>query len=209
MQLPNNAISAEDAAKMIGIAPKRLRELMREGKIKGVKIKKYWYCDLDSINDYINRNGSKKSDTVVIDGEKYIAFSIFCQMRGIMCGRRITERYSTIKLSGRIYISESEARRYDKRFEEFFGRKIVTPEKAAEMLNCSKNALEKLISGGKIEKVIVDRHSFVFTDSIERYQELLQAGEDFLQIPQNGRIRRAEVILDEITNFNGDNYGKR
>lgn len=209
MQLPNNAISAEDAAKMIGIAPKRLRELMREGKIKGVKIKKYWYCDLDSIKDYINRNGSKKSDAVVIDGEKYIAFQIFCKKRDIMSGKRIPERYSTIKLNGRIYISESEARRYDKRFEEFFGRKIVTPEKAAEMLNCSKNALEKLISGGKIEKVIVDWRSFVFTDSVERYQDRMQAGEDFLQIPQNGRIRRAEVILDEITNFNGDNYGKR
>lgn len=204
MPLPNNAISAEDAARMIGITPMILRQHLREGKIKGVKIKKYWYCDLDSIKDYINRNGSKKSDAVVIDGEKYIAFSIFCQMRGIMCGRRITERYSTIKLNGRIYISESEARRYDKRFEEYFGRKIVTPKKAAEMLNCSKNALEKLISGGKIEKVIVDRCSFVFTDSIERYQDRMQAGEDFLQIPQNGRIRRAEVILNEITHFEED-----
>lgn len=77
MQLPNNAISAEDAARMIGITPKRLRELMRAGKIKGVKIKKYWYCDLDSVREHINSNGSRKSDMVVINGEKYISYTMF------------------------------------------------------------------------------------------------------------------------------------
>ena len=203
MQLPNNAISAEDAARMIGITPKRLRELMREGKIKGGKTKKYWYCDLDSVREYINRNGSRKSDMVVINGEKYISYTIFRTERGIQ-SNDVLNCVNTIKLNGRLYISESEAARYDKRFEEYFGRKIITPEKAAEMLKCSKNSVKKLISEGKIEKVIVECNLFVFVDSIERYQDRAQAGEDFLQIPQNGRVRRAEVILEQISKLGED-----
>ena len=203
MQLPNNAISAEDAARMIGITPKRLRELMRAGKIKGVKIKKYWYCDLDSVREHINSNGSRKSDMVVINGEKYISYTIFRTERGIR-SNDVLKRVNTIKLNERLYISESEAARYDKRFEEYFGRKIITPEKAAEMLKCSKNSVKKLISEGKIEKVIVECNLFVFVDSIERYQDRAQAGEDFLQIPQNGRVRRAEVILEQISKLGED-----
>ena len=203
MQLPNNAISAEDAARMIGITPKRLRELMRAGKIKGVKIKKYWYCDLDSVREHINSNGSRKSDMVVINGEKYISYTMFRTERGIQ-SNDVLNCVNTIKLNERLYISESEAARYDKRFEEYFGRKIITPEKAAEMLKCSKNSVEKLISEGKIEKVIVECNLFVFVDSIERYQDRAQAGEDFLQIPQNGRVRRAEVILEQISKLGDD-----
>lgn len=203
MQLPNNAISAEDAARMIGITPKRLRELMRAGKIKGVKIKKYWYCDLGSVREYINSNGSRKSNMVVINGEKYISYTIFRAERGIQ-SNDVLKRVNTIKLNGQLYISESEAARYDKRFEEYFGRKIITPEKAAEMLKCSKNSVKKLISEGKIEKVIVECNLFVFVDSIERYQDRAQAGEDFLQIPQNGRVRRAEVILEQISRLGED-----
>ena len=203
MQLPNNAISAEDAARMIGITPKRLRELMRAGKIKGVKIKKYWYCDLDSVREHINSNGSRKSDMVVINGEKYISYTMFRTERGIQ-SNDVLNCVNTIKLNERLYISESEAARYDKRFEEYFGRKIITPEKAAEMLKCSKNSVEKLISEGKIEKVIVECNLFVFVDSIERYQDRAQAGEDFLQIPQNGRVRRAEVILEQISRLGED-----
>lgn len=203
MQLPNNAISAEDAARMIGITPKRLRELMRAGKIKGVKIKKYWYCDLDSVREHINGNGSRKSDMVVINGEKYISYTMFRTERGIQ-SNDVLNCVNTIKLNGRLYISESEVARYDKRFEEYFGRKIITPEKAAEMLKCSKNSVEKLISEGKIEKVIVECNLFVFVDSIERYQDRAQAGEDFLQIPQNGRVRRAEVILEQISKLGED-----
>lgn len=203
MQLPNNAISAEDAARMIGITPKRLRELMRAGKIKGVKIKKYWYCDLDSVREHINSNGSRKSDMVVINGEKYISYTMFRTERGIQ-SNDVLNCVNTIKLNERLYISESEAARYDKRFEEYFGRKIITPEKAAEMLKCSKNSVEKLISEGKIEKVIVECNLFVFVDSIERYQDRAQAGEDFLQIPQNGRVRRAEVILEQISKLGED-----
>ena len=203
MQLPNNAISAEDAARMIGITPKRLRELMRAGKIKGVKIKKYWYCDLDSVREHINSNGSRKSDMVVINGEKYISYTMFRTERGIQ-SNDVLNCVNTIKLNERLYISESEAARYDKRFEEYFGRKIITPEKAAEMLKCSKNSVEKLISEGKIEKVIVECNLFVFVDSIERYQDRAQAGEDFLQIPQNGRVRRAEVVLEQISKLGED-----
>ena len=203
MQLPNNAISAEDAARMIGITPKRLRELMRAGKIKGVKIKKYWYCDLDSVREHINSNGSRKSDMVVINGEKYISYTMFRTERGIQ-SNDVLNCVNTIKLNGRLYISESEAARYYKRFEEYFGRKIITPEKAAEMLKCSKNSVKKLISEGKIEKVIVECNLFVFVDSIERYQDRAQAGEDFLQIPQNGRVRRAEVILEQISKLGED-----
>ena len=203
MQLPNNAISAEDAARMIGITPKRLRELMRAGKIKGVKIKKYWYCDLGSVREHINSNGSRKSDMVVINGEKYISYTMFRTERGIQ-SNDVLNCVNTIKLNERLYISESEAARYDKRFEEYFGRKIITPEKAAEMLKCSKNSVEKLISEGKIEKVIVECNLFVFVDSIERYQDRAQAGEDFLQIPQNGRVRRAEVVLEQISKLGED-----
>lgn len=203
MQLPNNAISAEDAARMIGITPKRLRELMRAGKIKGVKIKKYWYCDLDSVREYINSNGSRKSNVVVINGEKYISYTMFRTERGIQ-SNDVLNCVNTIKLNGRLYISESEAARYDKRFEEYFGRKIITPEKAAEMLKCSKNSVKKLISEGKIEKVIVECNLFVFVDSIEQYQDRAQAGEDFLQIPQNGRVRRAEVVLEQISKLGED-----
>ena len=72
------------------------------------------------------------------------------------------------------------------------------------MLKCSKNSVKNLISEGKIEKVIVECNLFVFVDSIERYQDRAQAGEDFLQIPQNGRVRRAEVILEQISRLGED-----
>ena len=40
MTLPENAISIQDAAKILGLAPITVRKIMREGRIKGVKIKK-------------------------------------------------------------------------------------------------------------------------------------------------------------------------
>lgn len=205
MQLPNNAISAEDAAKMIGIRPRLLRDYMRAGKIKGVKIKKYWYCDLDSVKDYVNR--SHKSNTVAIDSEKYISFKTFCEQRGIK-SNDVLNRIKTIKLNGRHYISESEMRRYDTRFKEYCGQKIISVVAAAERLNQSEKWIKERIAENRLETVRVERRLLVFVDSLERLEERMQAGKGFLEIPQNGRIRRAEVILNEITNFNGDKYGK-
>lgn len=203
MKLPSNAISAEDAARMIGIRPMLLRQHMREGKIKGVKIKKYWYCDLDSVKDYINRNGSRKSDKVKFNGETYVSFKLFCEERGIV-GNDVLNRIKTIKLNNIHYISEREMRRYDMRFTEHYGRKIISVAAAAERLNRSEYWVKDRIAENKIETVKVENRQLVFVDSLERLEERLHAGEDFLQIPQNGRIRRAEVILNEITHFEED-----
>lgn len=205
MQLPNNAISAEDAAKMIGIRIRLLRDYMRAGKIKGIKIKKYWYCDLDSVKDYVNR--SHKSNTVVIDGEKCVTFKTFCEERGIK-SNDVLNRIKTIKLNGQHYISESEMHRYDTRFTEYCGRKIISVVAAADRLNQSEMWVRDRIAENRLDTIKVEKRLLVFVDSLERLEERLQAGEDFLLIPLNGRIRRAEVILNEITNFNGDKYGK-
>lgn len=200
MQLPNNAISAEDAAKIIGISPKRLRELMREGIIKGVKIKKYWYVDLDSLKDHINSNGSLNSDVIEINGERAVSLARFCKKRGIKCAKRAVSegRIKTVRVNRRHFVTDSEAQRYDRRNKEYYGRKIIHLLQAAERLKCSVDKVREHIRENDFECVTIGNRTFVFVDSLERLEERLQAGKEFLTIPK-GRIRRAEAILNDIS----------
>lgn len=184
MKLPSNAVSAEDAAKIIGIQPIHLRKLVREGKIKGVKIKKHWYCDLDSIREYINKNGLHKSKVVEINGERAVPLKMFCEKRGISVSDKLIAKLNTVKLNGMYFVTDSEARRYDNRFTEYYGRKIIHYNEAAKRLKHSSEWLKKRISENELETVTVDNRLFVFIDSLERFEERLQAGERFLSIPK-------------------------
>lgn len=184
MQLPNNAVSVADAAKMIGIQPIRIRKLMREGKIKGVKIKKYWYCDLDSVREYVSKNVSHKSKVVEINGERAVPLKMFCEKRGISATQKLLTKLNTIKLNGMHYVTNSEARRYDNRFTEYFGRAIVSQAEAAKRLGKYKGKIHDYIADNELQSVKVDGKIFVFVDSLERFEERLQAGERFLRIPK-------------------------
>lgn len=200
MQLPTNAISAEDAARIAKLSPPKLRELMRTGKIKGIKIKKYWYVDLDSLKSHINSNGSLNSDVIEINGERAVPLIRFCKERGIKCSKRLINdgKLKTIKVNGRHFVVDSEARRYDKRYEEYYGRKIILFKQAAERLKCSDDKLREYIRENFLECIAIGQKVCVFVDSLERLEERLQAGKDFLTIPK-GRIRRAEAILNDIS----------
>lgn len=204
MQLPNNAISATDAARIIGISAMRLREKMREGKIKGIKIKKYWYVDLDSLKEYINRNGSRRSEEVMINGEHAIPLSRFCEIFGLIAGsanRLIQDgKIRVVKLNGANYITDSEIERYKCRYEVYNGRKIIYISEAAKRLKCSVDAVKKHIDNGELEKVKIGAKVFVYADSLERLTERLTVGKKFLSIPK-GRIRRAAVIERMLMDF--------
>ena len=197
MQLPNNAISATDAARIIGISAMKLREKMREGKIKGVKIKKYWYVDLDSLKEYINRNGSRRSEEVTVNGEHAIALSRFCEIFGLTSGsanRLIHDKkIRVVNLNGINYITDSEIERYKRCYEVYNGRKITPIGQAAKRLKCSVDRVKKHIYNGEFEKVKIGAKTFIYADSLENFVERLKAGKNFLSIPK-GRIRRAAVI---------------
>lgn len=195
MQLPNNAISAVDAARIVGISPKHLREILRESKLKGVKIKKQWYVDLDSLKEYVNRNGSRLSNEIEINGEHAVKLSIFAEKRGIASIKDIVKNplYNVHKVNKTYYITDSEARRYDKRFEEYYGRKIIPIMQVAKCFGCSVEWIYERVSENELEIVRFACRVFVFADSLEKLNERLQAGNDFLSIPK-GKIRRAEAI---------------
>ena len=201
MQLPNNAISATDAARIVGISAMKLREKMREGKIKGVKIKKYWYVDLDSLKEYINCNGSRRSEDVTINGEHAISLSRFSEIFGLTIGnaKRLVQdkKIHVVKINGANYITDSEIERYKRRYEVHNGRKIIYIGEAAERLKCSVDMVKKHIDNGELEKVKIGAKTFVYADSLEKFTERLKAGKNFLSIPK-GRIRRADVIERQL-----------
>lgn len=183
MNLPNNAISTKDAARIVGIGELRMRMALREGKIKAVKIGKSWYIDRDSLKDYINRNGSQRSDELEINGEHAIRLSNFMKKRRIK-GNPVQEgKVTAVKLNGSYYITDSEARRYDKRYKEYYGRRIISFESAMERLKCNNAQLSEWIANNYLETVEIDDLIFVFTDTVKRFEEQQEAGLDFLGIP--------------------------
>ena len=192
MTLPENAVSILDAAKILGLAPITVRKIMREGRIKGVKIKKCWFVDLDSLKDFINRNGTTYAHKLEINGEKAVRLADFAKSRGITSiDRAINENLLNVVMINHVrFITESEIRRYDKRFRERFGRKIVFIEDAAKRLGRTVERLREHISENELETVVVEKKLFVYKDSLDKLEERLQAGEHFLAIPKNGKVRR-------------------
>ena len=192
MTLPENAISILDAAKILGLAPITVRKIMREGRIKGVKIKKCWFVDLDSLKDFINKNGTTYAHKLEINGEKAVRLADFAKSRGITSiDRAINENLLNVVMINHVrFITESEIRRYDKRFKERFGRKIVFIEDAAKRLGRTVERLQEHIAENELETVVIEKRLFVYKDSLDKLEERLQAGEHFLAIPKNGKMRR-------------------
>lgn len=192
MTLPENAISIQDAAKILGFAPITVRKIMREGRIKGVKIKKCWFVDLDSLKDFINRNGTACAHKLEINGEKAVRISDFAKSRGITSiERAINDNLLNVVTINRVrFITESEIKRYDKRFKERFGRKIICIEDAAKRLGRTVDSVQEHIAENELEVVVVEKRLFVYKDSLDKLEERLQAGEYFLAIPKNGKVRR-------------------
>ncbi|MCM1276701.1 MAG: hypothetical protein NC299_15300 [Lachnospiraceae bacterium] len=178
-----------------------LRILLRKGKIKGVKIKKYWYVDLDSLREYINRNGTRRVDELVINGERAEKLSVFAEKRRIKSIKHLLEDgvVVTQRVNDTLYITESEMRRYDKRFTEYCGRKIIPFKEAVKRLNRPLKWFHQRVEENELETVYVGNFLFVLVDTLERLEERIKAGDDFLTIPK-GRIRRAEVIVREMEN---------
>lgn len=201
MQLPNNAISTTDAARIIGIHPISLRQLMRQGKIKGVKIKKYWYVDIDSLKDYINRNGSHRENEVEINIEHAIRLVDFAE--SVEIHPNTLRQYirsgklRATNLNGVLFVTDSEIARFKSRFNTYKGKKILSLQEAVEQLDCSLTAINRYIKRGEIKRVKIEGKVFVYADSLERFKERLSAGKHFLQIPK-GRIRRAAVIERQL-----------
>lgn len=194
MELPKNSVSAINAAKILGVAPVTMRLIMRRGKVKGIKIKKDWYIDLDSLKDYINRNGSQNSGEITINGEKAIRVSRFAKMFNLSEDRTeraiVSNSLNVVKYNGFRYIPKSEVRRYKRRFVEHFGKKIISIEEAALKSGLTIKQLSARISQNELSKVRVGNKRFVYADELAKLLEKLPAGEEFLSIPQNGRKRR-------------------
>ena len=192
MTLPENAISIQDAAKILGLAPISVRKIMREGRIKGVKIKKCWFVDLDSLKEFINRNGTTYAHKLEINGEKAVRLADFAKSRGITAiDRAINDNLLNVVMINHVrFITESEIKRYDKRFKEHFGRKIVFIDDAAKRLGRTVERLQEHIAENELETVVVEKRLFVYKDSLDKLEERLQAGEHFLAIPKNGKVRR-------------------
>ena len=195
MTLPENAISIQDAAKILGLAPITVRKNMREGRIKGVKIKKCWFVDLDSLKEFINRNGTTYAHRLEINGEKAVRLADFAKSRGITSinsiNRAINDNLLNVVMINHVrFITESEIKRYDRRFKERFGRKIICIEDAAKKLGRTVERVQEHIAENELETVVVEKRLFVYKDSLDKLEERLQAGEYFLAIPKNGKVRR-------------------
>lgn len=194
MALPPNSVSAINAAKILGIAPITMRKIMRSGMVKGVKIKKDWYIDLDSLKDYLDKNGSGTSNEIVINGEKAIRVVDFAKMFKLTVSKTnsaISQNgLSVVKHNGVKFIPKSEIRRYKRRFVEHLGKKILSVEEAARKLEIPPEQILMHISENELTKVTVENKPFVYVDELAKLQERLSAGIDFLSIPQNGRKRR-------------------
>lgn len=191
MEYPKNAVSAENAAKIIGINPITMRSMLREGVVKGIKIKKCWYVDLDDLRDKLSRNELYHSPEVIINGERALGLKHFAARRCIPCPRKLVEKgyLSAQKVNGNYYVTESEMQRYDKRFEEYGGKKIIPPKDAAERLKIPVEKLQKYVDENRLRPIEVERKRFYLVEDVEKLKERLKAGKRFLKIPKDGKRR--------------------
>lgn len=202
MQLPNNAISVKEAARITGLDENTIRILIRKGFIKGVKYRESWCVDLDSVQAYFLSGRTKKIPEIKINGERAIKLIDFARARGITprAAQELaqTGKIAATRISYIYYITESEMWRYDNRFKVHCGRAITPFGEAMERLKRNNAELQVLIAENYLEAVEIERQQFIYTDTLERFEEQQEAGLDFLAIPTEPRPKRKYIKLPYI-----------
>lgn len=202
MQLPNNAVSVSEAARISGLNEKTLRNLLGRGTIKATKYRGAWCVDLDSLQAYVLGGHTKTLPEIKINGERAIRLVDFARERGIPV-RTVQQlaqkgKIPATRLSYVYYITESDVWKYDNRFK-FHGERAITSFAAAmERLKRTGAELQGLINNNYLEAVNVEQQRFIYTDTLERFEEQQEAGLDFLVIPTEPRPKRKYIKLPYI-----------
>lgn len=202
MRLPNNAVSVSEAARISRLKELTLRNLLGRGVIKGIKYRGVWCVDLDSLQAYVFGGHTKTLPEIKINGERAIRLVDFVRERGLVLRtvQQLAQRgkIPVTRVSYVYYITESSIRRYDNRFKIHDGRAITSYPAAMERLKRTETELQALIDDNYLEAVEVEQRQFVYTDTLERFEEQQEAGLDFLAIPTEPRPKRKYIKLPYI-----------
>lgn len=62
MERIGKLLTPKEAAEILGISPSTLMHWLRQNKLKGVKVGKYWRISEDEIREFIKKGGFRKDE---------------------------------------------------------------------------------------------------------------------------------------------------
>lgn len=192
-------ITAEQAAKILGVTRHRVYILAEEGTLKGYKQHNRWHIYKDSLMEYQYRSEPKM--LTEINGERvYLAWE-FAQKHKIPYSTYqdyiSSGKLITVIKNHRRYITESNMKQFLKRETEREGRKVVGIDKAAEITGHYRNWISRKIARGELEFVVDGNKKYVFLDSLAKLMEREKRMQGKLFTIQGTGIKRSPKSAEE------------
>lgn len=165
------SISVLQAAEYLHCTLPTARILLKQGKIRGQKIRGIWYIDVQSVEEYANQ-ALYMSTEIEIDGERARQISDIAKER-----RRDSSNYSKAihdgKLNGHFingkwYVTDSEMERYDNMVAK--GHKpFLTISQVAEKMGTTTLHVNHLVEVNRLRGFTVKGYKYVYEEDLERY----------------------------------------